>query len=395
MTDKYESEGTADQEQIATETENWGGEPPVDDFHVGEESATVSEEADAHDETGTEQTVAAKKSMLIPIAAGVGGLLILGAVLYWQFGGSSDAQMPIAEVPPLSTQTADATPPETVQPSAPAPTDNANKAPVSDVAPTTALAPVADIPAKPISAAPASATPDATAVALPPKPAAAPMAMPAPLPAPVAVAAPAPVQTAPAIVPPPSSIAPQASSTEDARIVALSNRVEDLQKSLAQATQQLTQVNAALASRTASADTGSSPALDDRLSKIEQKLMQVQHAAPASSIDANAGFDAAPHKAYVGKTHHTSYKSHYSHKTVVKKTSHRMAMLPQEKPAIMAPSWVLRAASPDEAWVAQDSFTPELRRVRVGDSLPGVGAVRAIHQTGDIWVVEGSQGTIR
>ena len=57
-------------------------------------------------------------------------------------------------------------------------------------------------------------------------------------------------------------------------------------------------------------------------------------------------------------------------------------------------AWILRAATPDEAWVAKGSETRELRPVHIGDKLPGIGKVVAIRQTGDGWVLEGTSGSI-
>jgi hypothetical protein len=56
---------------------------------------------------------------------------------------------------------------------------------------------------------------------------------------------------------------------------------------------------------------------------------------------------------------------------------------------------MVRAAAPGEAWVAKDATTRELRPVHVGDELPGIGRVQAIHQMGDNWVIEGTRGTLR
>ena len=44
----------------------------------------------------------------------------------------------------------------------------------------------------------------------------------------------------------------------------------------------------------------------------------------------------------------------------------------------------------EEAWVAKDSSTAELRHIQVGDELPGIGRVKSIQQVGDSWTVQGS-----
>lgn len=54
--------------------------------------------------------------------------------------------------------------------------------------------------------------------------------------------------------------------------------------------------------------------------------------------------------------------------------------------------YALRAAQPDSAWVS----TPDgnLRQLRVGESVPGLGTVTAIKQSGGQWTVQTSNGNI-
>lgn len=409
MTDKYGSEPHPDEaghdQHMADENETWTGEPPVDDFHAGEEAATVSEEIESAEDTVASQENSSKKSLALPIIAGVGGLLFLGAVLYWQFGASSSNSMPVASVPPLSNPmappvaTTDA--PVSTPAAADISTDISNLKPAApDVAPTTGLTPVAaDAVVKPVpnlmvapsdtaTAAPLS---DATAVALSPKPA---TITPAPTPSAVVAATPLPPTptSVPVIVAPPSVTATTPAAAKDnsvdVKLAALSARVEDLQKSLAQATQQLSQVSAKL-----SADASTTnPGLDERLNKIEQKLNQTQPSSKLAAVVASdTGAEVMP----------TVYKSH-AHKTHVKKVSYihtkkplHKAVSHEKEAAVDAPHWVLRAATPDEAWVATDANSPELRHVQIGDTLAGIGTVQAIHQNGDKWVLQGSSGTLQ
>ncbi len=55
---------------------------------------------------------------------------------------------------------------------------------------------------------------------------------------------------------------------------------------------------------------------------------------------------------------------------------------------------MLRAATPEEAWIATSPSSTDLVSVRVGDNLPSLGRVQAIKQIGDRWVVEASQGSV-
>jgi hypothetical protein len=218
-----------------------------------------------------------------------------------------------------------------------------------------------------------------------------------PKPAPIAAAMPAMVAPTPAPPTPATAMPSSSNNSVDARLDALSAHVEDLQKSLAQATQQLSQVSATLTANTAS-PTVSSSAVDDRLNKIEQKLMQIQHETvsppPAMTADTSSGMRS---EKTIVKTH----RHNAAHKKMAsvkmrkpKKTANRIVEAEREKP-LTTTHWVLRAATPDEAWVARDANSPELRHVRVGDNLSGIGTVLGIHQDGNNWVVEGSQGSLQ
>lgn len=71
------------------------------------------------------------------------------------------------------------------------------------------------------------------------------------------------------------------------------------------------------------------------------------------------------------------------------------------KPAVKAPSaaparaagWILRSAQPGTAMVVAKTGG-EMRTVRVGDTLSGLGRITAIEQRGSKWVVQGTQGTL-
>ena len=56
-------------------------------------------------------------------------------------------------------------------------------------------------------------------------------------------------------------------------------------------------------------------------------------------------------------------------------------------------SWVLRSAQPGTAMVAPKAGG-DMRSVKVGDTLSGVGRIVAIEKNGSQWVVRGTNGTI-
>ncbi len=179
-----------------------------------------------------------------------------------------------------------------------------------------------------------------------------------------------------------------------------------MKKSLDQISQQLVQAQATMAS--AATSTAANAQVEERIAKVEQHLAQIEHAPPASSLTAmadqqepaaatQAAAPATPKPAIHKALHHKT-KKHVSKKASAKTAKHAAPSAPAEAPAQTAAAsgnWVLRAATPDEAWVAKDATTPELKHVRVGDDLPGIGKVQAIHQTGDSWAIEGAQGTVR
>jgi len=113
-------------------------------------------------------------------------------------------------------------------------------------------------------------------------------------------------------------------------------------------------------------------------------MTQATEAAAAAVKPTTVNKEAKLHKKV--KTH----KSAKASQKIQKVAKHSTKSKEASKPA----SWVLRAATPDEAWVAKDASTAELRHIQVGDELPGIGRVNAIHQAGDTWTVEGAQGTI-
>ncbi|MDX2027373.1 MAG: hypothetical protein SFW62_01910 [Alphaproteobacteria bacterium] len=389
MTDDYGAEhhnhGDQPHESHDLKPETWTDDhPPVDDFAdtATEETASVSEELGAviEDQPDSGQR---KSSPLLPIAAGVGGLLILGGILYWQFGTSSPPPSPA----PVPMNTASSAPAkiDTLPPSVPTtetPADVTDisdlKAPPSDTAPKTAMASAPETSALPQAPA-ASGNNVADIINIePPAPAAA-------LPAPV-IPAPAPVAQKTDILPPTDATAPPAALPDislskesmETRLADLTQQVDQLKKALDQANQQIGQ----LALTGGVPATGSS-SMETRLSKLEQQMAQGHH---------SSGIKLDSSDASVEKPHAVTTKPKTS---TASRKAKKPARTTQTSSRRTKSSWVLRAATPEEAWVAESAYAPELRHVEVGDQLPGIGRIRSIRQAGDSWVVEGTQGTIR
>ncbi len=88
-------------------------------------------------------------------------------------------------------------------------------------------------------------------------------------------------------------------------------------------------------------------------------------------------------------------KKTVSHATHTSKPVHHKAKKVPSSVASVKNRMVLRAASPDEAWIAKDQMTTDLQPVHVGDTVSGIGTVTAIRDDNGIWVVDGTHGSIR
>jgi hypothetical protein len=462
MTDKYgntpnnrenhESEHEHDL-SVSPEADAWqGDQPPIDDFadQTGEEMASVSEETEMHDDINVANAAAKKPSLLLPIAASVGGLLFLGAILYWQFGTNHTGRLlesaSLTALIPAALNPLASAPAPTVPTTAFAATGGNNVKPPepanTGVAPTTAMGSfVSPSKSETMAQNPIAQTGSAIPNGVPPIPNGVPPQASTFEPAPAAPVSPAPqtlAQAAPAPIPAPtlsptpsSSVAPLPSSesvsadpamlqSTDVRLTTLAAHVVDLQKSLAQVTQQLSQVSTMLAAQPQSPSVANA-ATEERLLKVEQELAQLHHsnapslAAPSvapTAVPASlpVALATVPEPSRIAQSATTAKAKHKNdaakHKTARKRkiTARRSTVIhspkaaaPGVKPGMAwqsKPELVIRAAMPGEAWVAKDATTRELRPVHIGDQLPGVGRVQAIHQNGDIWVIEGTEATL-
>ena len=157
----------------------------------------------------------------------------------------------------------------------------------------------------------------------------------------------------------------------------LTARVEEMQRALDQATQQMAELSTKLAAAQTQAPPPN-PQIEMRLNGIEQKLNQVAQAPAAQPAAVMQEAPSAPRPA-VHKTMHVSAPAPVRHKAA-----------PPPEEIEEANVWVLRAATPDQAWVAKDASTPDLKPVHVGDTLPGIGRVVAIEETTSGWVFQGT-----
>ncbi len=347
--------------------------PPEYEFSDDNGSAIEQPEEDV---IPSSEAGSPRRSPFLPIAAALGGVLLLGAVAWWQFGGVSSSP------PPPVSRAASPILPVTPPPNGtPAPSLNVADA-SSGVAPKTSSTVTQDkdsvgamaltssgvTPSMPSGAA-QQAKPTDASVAAPALTSSAP---------PAAFSLPAP--TAP-------------NDNADHRIEMLTVRIDNLQNALDQANQQLGQMTNVLAASSGIGASPTSPAKDlqDRIDKLEQKIATMNAvsstpaaASPSSSI---SGIDVAPQprKAAVVSV---------SRPKATHKTAHQhVKKAPVEDKA--ESNWVLRAASPGQAWVATSATSHDLKQVQVGDKLTGIGRVTAIQKQGDAWIVRGTKGSIQ
>jgi intracellular multiplication protein IcmG len=362
MTDIYGDEPDNEHPQDDTlphDSESVREFPSEDEFSDGHSASVAEEHMDeTHAVAGQD---AGRRSPILPIMAAAGGILLLGAIAWWQFGGTSS------------------NPPSMVSSGSPA-LSVAPPPPASTVTPKSAAAAPLDLNA--IAAGATSSSSNAPIVA--PSAATAPSSLaPTPLPSatPSAMVSNTPATNA-AI---PQSAAPAESVNQ--RLNTLASRLDDMQKSLDQATQQIGQVTNMLS---ASVEGPSAKETQDRLDKIEHQLADFHHSTSTPRMTAPEA--AAPDTAPVVKartTHHTASTVKVARKAPVAERTRT----PQESE--VTTSWVLRAATPGQAWIAVSSTANDLKEVQVGDTLPGIGKVTAITQYNGAWVVQGTKGEIR
>ena len=207
MTDTFGSEpqeqASGHDEILTPEQEIVHEAPSEDEFadhHDDDHVAAVSEEH-SDDMGALPIEEPARRSPLLPIAAAVGGVLLLGIVAWWQFSGPSSAPPPTGEVGTMA--------PIPVAPVAATSPAASNVVPMSTIAPKTAAAPAAA----------------ASSIAIPQ--------------APVAASTAVSGGYAPAVQ---QQATPPSNAVEDQRITALTARIDNLQRALDQANQQLGQV---------------------------------------------------------------------------------------------------------------------------------------------------------
>lgn len=368
---------------------------PVDDFvdPPPEEAAEEGSGEDGYAGEGDQSEMQPKKSGgLLKAVLVVAGVLVIGAVGYFQLGIGRDGSGPVVGPVPEVVKADNALPfgnaEETVA-QAPAQPGQGDILPIgeatgkgADVRPNETV----DLPFAP--AAPsqnvALETPSASA---PSAEVAPPVAVP---PAPVAVA---PTENEPAQVPAANQVPQVASAPSDSAPASAEPQIAAQTPVSSQPTQLGDgKPGMQVATVPSVEDVGALKQEIEALKKTVQDMTgqlakaQTDLAAARAESAAHAA-EAVPSKRQAART----VVSRKSSQTAHAKTAQKPAA---KKAAAKAPRWVLRAATPKSAWIAESGDAKELRQVKVGDTLPGLGTIRTIKNVGGAWVVQGSKGSV-
>jgi hypothetical protein len=395
MSDMYGTEPTdhdSGHDEVLTPEHEIVHEPPSDyefaDDHGGAAATEDNEHNDEQHILSGDETPA-RRSAVLPIAAAIGGIILLGGVAWWQFGGSSSAPPPPPAMIATNISPGSASPPTSSSTESPAPLA---VVPMSTVAPRTSSATTQ----APTVATPATPASTAAMPVLSSQQPALPLAT-SEQQRPVAVQAASSASIPTTTSPLASAI--MGSGSQDQHIVELDTRMDGLQKSLEQTSQQVNQVASMVAASVTnlSASVAASRDLQQRLDKVEQEITQLRHPAPILAAPSSLPADNAVTPS-LPKTIVTRHHTHAAHIVAssdgvvshhVAHHHHVMATSP------VSTGWVLRAASPGQAWVGVSATSHDLKQLHVGDELTGIGRVTAIQQQDGNWTVQGTKGSVQ
>lgn len=408
--DELEQSVSEDITEEGTRTESWQDDlPPEDDFHDMDEPLGEEIEGEPAPEEAEEQTAVDKsrgKKVLFAVLAVAAALV--GGMVYLQIGSLSPetSERPMSAM--LDVKDAQEAKPAATQETLPAPvTPKTGEADISSLYKAAQIQSQGNIATALPNENAGEKEGDKAALgtstnimglsdAQEPAPAPAPLMAPPPAPAAPEVAKvenipmpelqPQPEEKAKTlplpVAPPPPAVTPVVSADVDAKLKEMNAQIEALKAALDTAVQKLEAVQ----------KNGGS-VLEERIDSLEKKV-ENQKAERTSSIalQETQGMKEEAVSAEPSKEIKAPVKKASKAKKPVKKTT------PAKKTTKLSKkteSWVLRAATPDAAWVSKGDYAAELRRVAVGETLPGIGKVEEIRQKGDVWEVVGSKGVLK
>lgn len=352
------------------QAETWQEEqPPEDTFADETADADPAQESSAAEA----QAQRRKRGNMIFMGALAVFTLIIGGLVYMQFfSGSVSSEMQPVQV----TEAVDPALAPAVTNLETAAVDAANAAlppgmPAGDSGTTPTVAPSDMAGLVSDSSGVASAWPVPTPTVTPSVPAPQPDAS-TTIPQPQQIGGQPLVQAPPVAVPTAQAVTGTVAALPmESRMAQIEIQLTTLQQTLDRNAQEIMQ----LAARMPTADT---QAMEQRLGQLQQQLDNL-----------------ATQRSTVTTTQTTSV---VEPKPVARKTTSKPASEPRKarntQPATSS-KWVLRAATPDAAWVSAGAAATDLKRVAVGDSLTGIGRIKEIRQSGNNWQVIGSTGIIR
>lgn len=412
------------------QTEAWQDDlPPEDDFHDADDlHEETSEETPVEEEAGAADGGSRRRGKNILFGILVVGALAIGAMAYFQFGGggSEPGTLPL----PLAGQGLQASQTKQPAPSAAEPSvtpttgesdisalykaaqqqtssagamalpngevinQNGDK---SALGTSTEIMTMSDAPSAPSSAAvapkqAAAPAPTVAKVENIPMPQLQKQPEPAPIPS---------KQQADALAPLPASLSdvkmgPSQGELED-RLKTMGEHIDSLKKELDQSMQKNAELLKRIETMQAAvpAQDPEKMALELRLKQLEEQLAAAQTEQPKSKKKAEARAGIALHAETALAPEDSAISEPAQKKATAKASAKKKAAPPKKAVEPKAQGWVLRAATPEAAWVSKGSHAADLRRVAVGESLEGLGRIKEIRQKGDVWELVGAAGTLR
>ncbi len=176
---------------------------------------------------------------------------------------------------------------------------------------------------------------------------------------------------------PPVEAAPSAEGSDQGELKALVNDLNEQLSAKDKSLDNATAENAALSKQLNTAESR----ITDLQSQIEELKNQLESASSVSDVATQ------PTKAPTKTTAKTTTSSSTTSSTA-SATPQPKKVAPKPKPVV----WSMRSASPGNATLANQDG--DLRRVEVGDTVPGLGRIESIAVQGGKWVVQGSKGSV-
>lgn len=397
----------------------------------------AGEESAAGDESSDEKPVKKKKGGLFNVALILLALIGGGGFVYLKILAPGTATPPAqqstpqqAELPPAETalpvQQAETTPLSAPEQPSTASNEPLLPPPVDALAAPEAPPALADIPAD-IAVDTPAAVPPVTDTSVPPPPAqpvevASAPPMPAPIAAPtpaapgeggfsgtlpsakdIMLAAPAPMASANEA---PSGISADAAKSIEQKLSVLLARLDTFEGRITSLENGVHQISSEVSTlKSKPAPTPDLSSVNQAIEKLEKKMGSLETGAPAAASAPAAPVAETPAPAadvskldqptFIPAVEEEKAPAPVVNAVDTPKAPAATTAVKTEKP-VAAPkvtSWVLRSAQPGAAMVAPKEGG-DMRSIKVGDTLSGIGRIVAIEMSEGRWVVRGSSGTI-